>query len=43
LVSSGTAGGEAAPSDDKLLKVDEAEGDDDNENGQCWNAEEAGG
>ena len=36
--------GEATLSDDKLLKVDEAEGDNDNsENGQCWNVEEAGG
>jgi len=38
------AGGEAIPSDDKLLKVDKAEGDkDDSENGQCWNVEKAGG
>jgi hypothetical protein len=43
--SSGIAGGEATPSDDKLLKVDEAEGDDDDdsENGQGWTVEEAGG
>jgi len=31
------------PDDDKILKVDEAEGDDDSENGQGWNVEEAGG
>jgi len=43
-VSSGKAGGEATRSDDKLLKEDEAEGnDDDSENGQGWNVEEAGG
>jgi hypothetical protein len=35
------AGGEASP--DKLLKVDEAEGDDKSENGQGWNVEETGG
>ena len=39
------AGSKSIPSGDKLLKVDEAEGDDDDEseNGQCWNVEEAGG
>jgi hypothetical protein len=44
VVLIGIAGGEATRSDYKVLKVDEAEGgdDDDSENGQGWSVEEAG-